>query len=528
MLLSTQLLHDNYGITLEAADPDNTEPLLQQPYLPAKADNAQLPPAVLAGGMQPQATQTEPSGATMSQTGSSAGQTSSPMHSGSGLHDQPAISAEADPRKGDGQQSCPAAGASPIQKQTGVLSWGLEAPRPLAAMPAAVPAKAALHDDDTQQALAAAPAVLPAQADAQPAEQTHTRAEAFPAREVPDSLHLDTSTLQELTALPSAHGRIPVSLKSPLPMAAARPAKGRGMGRLPSPLTRAVRPAKPSPAREAARAASRQPPSSRAPGMGSQGAVSQDPTGSRRLAHPATRKQLHFDDAIWHAPGKGSSSRKEAPESLQGSRATQQLPSQQAKPHAEQAPHHKAAEAHRGHASSAKVPRSLHGAASSDSDTPRIAAARLPQPVQQGAAINPLFDHSHGSAALQAPRLCSTQPAGSLLEATSLTAQGAGVNASPADQATALAKADAAGQSQQLQQGSTASAHVSIHTAHVPGIMHFSSACGVAHIQAESLTVLQPGRPATYTAAYSIVWVVQHTIVTMTVLCRVLYNGLSR
>ena len=245
IVLSMQLLHDNYGITLEGGQPDDLEPSLQQPCVLAKAKNAQLALAAPAESMHHQATQTDPSSATLSQIAGSAGETSAHMHSGSGVHDQPAIPARVGPGEVDRQHGFPASGESPIEKEAGALNKGLEAPKLLATLPTAVPAKAALHEDDTQQAQQPASAVLLPQVDSASAQPVHKKAEAFPAAEVPDSLHLDTSTLQELTALPSAHGRIPISLKSPLPMAAARPAKGRGTGRLPSALTRITRTAKP-------------------------------------------------------------------------------------------------------------------------------------------------------------------------------------------------------------------------------------------------------------------------------------------
>ncbi len=473
IVLSMQLLHDNYGITLEGGQPDDLEPSLQQPCVLAKAKNAQLALAAPAESMHHQATQTDPSSATLSQIAGSAGETSAHMHSGSGVHDQPAIPARVGPGEVDRQHGFPASGDSPIEKEAGALNKGLEAPKLLATLPTAVPAKAALHEDDTQQAQQPASAVLLPQVDSASAQPVHKKAEAFPAAEVPDSLHLDTSTLQELTALPSAHGRIPISLKSPLPMAAARPAKGRGTGRLPSALTRITRTAKRSPAREAARTTSRQLPLGRAPGMGSQAAGSQNATGLCRLAHPATRKQLNFDDANRHAPGRGTLAQKEAPEGLQGSQGSfglvwtsPELPSQQAQPHSERGPHQRAAEAHRLRASSAKVPRSLHGAASSDSDTPRSAAACLPQPVQQAGGVNPLFDPRNGSDGPNAAGLHSAQPRGVLPQTALEAAQGAGVtHASSADQATALARANAAGPPQQAQQGSASSMHVSTHTA---------------------------------------------------------------
>ena len=453
MLLSMQLLHDNYGITLEAASSEDAEPWQQQPASHAALNTAQLLPAVPAGGMQHQATQTDPGSMTLPLKYRSVVETPAPEQCSHTVRDQPATLSRADPGTADGQQSSPVA-VSP--------GMGLEAPRRLTDIPAAVPTRAALSKDKTQQALVAAPAVPDPQADSAPAQQMHRKVEAFPAREVPDSLHLDTSTLQELTALPSAHGRIPLSLKSPLPMAAARPAKDRGTGRLPGALMRPARSAKPSPAKEAARATNRQPPFSRASDMGSRAAGNQDAVGNRRLGHPATRKQLLFNIADQHASGTDPS-QKEAPGRLQGPQAIRQVPSQQAKPLSMQGPHHKTTEAH-----------ILH--ASSDSDTPQSAAARLPEPVQQGPSVNPLFDRSHDSAALQAAETRSAQPAGSPLEAAAVAAQGADMmHASAADQETALVKADAAGQPQQLQQASAASVHVSLHTAATPAICDHAS-----------------------------------------------------
>ena len=362
-------------------------------------------------------------------------------------------SAEAGPVKGNRPEALPHLDVRPHQEQN-FSSKGLEAPRPLTDLPAAVPARRALSQDT-------------ARADSGPAVQTHDKAEAFPAAAFPDSLAMDTSTLQELTALPSAHGRIPVSLKSPLPMATARPLKGRGMGRLPGAITRSIPTAKPSPAREAAGAASRQSPLRRAPGTGSQSAGSRDDSGKRRMAHPATRKQLHFDEAGRHALGKSIPNQKGVPGSTQGS---QGLPNQQAKLQGRQTKsalrgsHQKLGYIRKPHASSPDVPRILHGAASSDSNTPRVAAAWLPQPAQQAVGFNPLYDSCHGSGDPEVPGLHCAQPAGIRLEAM-VAAQSAGMtHASARDPEAAPAQSSAAGVPQQLHQGGGASVPVSIQT----------------------------------------------------------------
>ena len=138
-LLSTQLLQDNYGITLEGATPDDTEAQQQQsPRQVEVSTSAQHPPAALSQLMQHQATQTEQGSAAMPQLLSSAIETCADI--------DPAPKAEADPAKGDEQQTPPASGdpASPHQKQIRALSMELEqAPRPLTDLPAAVPARAA-------------------------------------------------------------------------------------------------------------------------------------------------------------------------------------------------------------------------------------------------------------------------------------------------------------------------------------------------------------------------------------------------
>ena len=320
----------------------------------------------------------------------------------------------------------------------------MEAPRPLSDLPAAVPAKEALSEDTTR-------------ADSGPAVQMHNRAKAFAAAELPDSLAMDASTLQELTALPSVHGRIPFSLKSPLLMVAAQPAKGRSLGRLPGALTRPNRTAKPSPAREAAGAARRQVPLSRAPGVSGQSAGSQDGSGNRRLTHPANRKQLHFDEAARNTPGKRIPAAKGVAGNTQGPQA---LPNQQAKPQGQQtasalrATNQKPEHIDKYHASSPNLPGILHGAASSDSNTPRIAAAWLPQPAQQAVGINPLYDPRDGLGDPEAPGLHSAQPAGIRLEAM------AAVQAR--DPQAAPARSNAAEPPQQLQQGVGASMPVSI------------------------------------------------------------------
>ena len=48
---------------------------------------------------------------------------------------------------------------------------------------------------------------------------------------VPDSMAMDTSTLRELSVVPSAQGLLPVSLKSPLPLTAACTKKATGLAR---------------------------------------------------------------------------------------------------------------------------------------------------------------------------------------------------------------------------------------------------------------------------------------------------------
>ena len=462
-----QLLCENYGIVLDAAMPDDTEPQQHQPYSLAKVDtSAQELPAVPTEIMQHQTIQIDANSIGMStimpQTESSAVKTSAPIQLGDRLHDPPTSTAEAGPRKTVEQRSLPPTDVSPCQEQSRVPGRGVEAPRLLTDLPAAVPGPAAFSTDDGRQALYA-------QAGPLSAELMHEKkGETVQAGQVPDSLAMDTCTLQELTTLPSAHGHIPFSLKSPLPMAAARPAPGRGRGRPSSALTRPARAARPSPARAAASTASRQRPSSKTPGMGSWSAGSQDASRGDRLAHPPVQKQLQFDTAHRDAPGRCAPTQKEAPGSVQGTQTTQGLPHQHAKPQegrkaaAVRSSHQKPDDSHRAHAGSPKPPRSLCGAASSDSDTPRAAAAWLPQPVQQAQGLNPLYDPRHSSEAPQAPELRPAQPAGIFLEA-SLAAQGAG--RMPGDQAETAEGGGAAGPAQQLHQESGAAVHVRAHTA---------------------------------------------------------------
>ena len=100
-----QLLHDNYGITLEAAAPDDTEPWQQQPDGRAKLDSAKFPPTAAAESMQHQATQTEAGSLTVLLKESGAIENPAPEQCGNRGQDQPAIPARAGPGEADGQHS---------------------------------------------------------------------------------------------------------------------------------------------------------------------------------------------------------------------------------------------------------------------------------------------------------------------------------------------------------------------------------------------------------------------------------------
>ena len=257
---------------------------------------------------------------------------------------------------------------------------GNSASGPAAKVAVKAPAvEAAAHKSEKDEALRTELANAGTQNIRGPPNQMRAR-EKVPslAGQLPDSAAMDTSTLRELTVLPSAQGRIPVGVKSPLPAAAAQTGKSRGAGRVLGSGTRTVRPGQPSYARGAQQAGSARPAAGRERERAGQSpqlsARSTAITKTPRVPQPPARKQLHF--APEADTGK-ISSRKQSPHgNLAGKHApAQQAAQQQGLQHAR--PHNES-------------PRSAHmrqhGAASSDSDTPRSASARLPQPVQQAGA----------------------------------------------------------------------------------------------------------------------------------------------
>ena len=262
-----------------------------------------------------------------------------------------------------------------------------------------------------------------------PPNQMHAREEVPNlAGQLPDSAAMDTCTLRELTVLPSAQGRIPVGVKSPLPTAAAQTGKSRGAGRVLGSGTRTVRPGQPSPARGAQQAGRARPAAGRARERAGQSpqlsARNTAITSVPRAPQPAARKQLHFAP---EADAGKISSRVQSPRgNLAGKHApaqytAQQQASQHARPHGE-SPHG----AH----------MRQHGAASSDSDMPWSASARLLQPVQQAGATFMLAAPPQESLKARGP---AGQPAQGVSVGNSTAEQGASLLQKSAQQQAAAA-----------------------------------------------------------------------------------------
>lgn len=445
-ILCMQLLQEHYGISLETGTPDEDQLGQQQQSVePAEVhDFASRPPAELTAGMLHQATQTDASSTPLMPPSSSEGQQSMPMS-------QDISNAE--------------------QRLSRVTSKGSEAETSMDEIPAKGTASGMHEGQESSQPVLANPAV---QKDSEPLSQPPQKGETTRAGEAPDSLAMDTSTLHELTVLPSEHGRIPVSLRSPLPMAAppARTAKGKGMDKSPIASARLTRKATPSPAREVSQIGSRQVLSSRAQGQARQligtRQKGQTGTGTRRTAQPLARKQLHFQETEPATSRRASSTGQETQRERQGVKQLQRITKQQAKPEpthmaasAAQAAEQQAVKPQVLHARSPSSPMSQHDRASSDSDTPRSAPDRLPQPVPQTEGNIPLHDPRHD---LQRPELRAAQPAqpSCIVLGPSGSAQGAGMlHGSPQLQAGALAMAETVGQPQQLQQQQSHGLHVS-------------------------------------------------------------------
>ena len=296
---------------------------------------------------------------------------------------------------------------------------------------------------------------------------------------VPDSMAMDTSTLHELSVVPSAQGLLPVSLKSPLPLTAARAKKARGVAR---PTAAA---ATRSPLHTKGSALPRQaqrPTKQHTPvGSGRQAApqASAEPkrggAGSVRGVQPVARKKLSFAAGAQHDTAGEAHVGRQAPDICK----TGNLQAQRASASTSAAAHQQV--------------RRLESIGqttgpSSDSDTPRVASARLPEPVQRSEAYNPLFDlHQDPSREPSPPQQPATATAASSRGSGQVQAAG-GLPGRPwADQAAAETTALALTQQAQAQKMDLAIAQVS-----TQAILHVRSAFCCTCLKAS--TQLSSGR----------------------------------
>ena len=291
-------------------------------------------------------------------------------------------------------------------------------------------------------------------------------AQVLPLAWVPDSMAMDTFTLRELSVVPSAQGLLPVSLMSPLPLTAAHAKTARGFAK---PAAR--------PAEAAARGSPLRTKSSALPRQAQQPTKQRTPVGSRRQAaprasaepkrggaatkgvrgvQPVARKQLSFAAGGQHGSAGKAHLGRQAPDicKMGASQAQQAGASMPAEvPAAAQLMHQ-------------QVPRlgsTRHAtAASLDSDTPRVASARLPEPVQQLEAYNPLFDLHQDPGREPGP---PQQPATAAAASSRCSGQAQAVAGWPdptwPDQAAAEIVATAQTQQAQAQSLDTAAAQVS-------------------------------------------------------------------
>ena len=288
-------------------------------------------------------------------------------------------------------------------------------------------------------------------------------AQVHPPAWVPDSMAMDTSTLRELSAVPSAQGLIPVGLKSPLPLTAARARKSRGFAR---PI-RAAADASPlltkgsALPRQALRLIKQRTPvgSGRqaAPQAGAEPQRGGIATKGVRGMQPVARKQLSSARGAQHDTAGKANLGREAP----GIRKMGRLRAQQAGASTSAAAPDAAQVMHQ------RVPRlestGQTTGPSSDSDTPRVASARLPEPVQQVEAYNPLFDpHQDSSREPSPPQQPATAAAASSRGPRQVQAVAGLPDSLVADQATAQTGAPALTQQAQAQKLDMATAQVKI------------------------------------------------------------------
>ena len=345
------------------------------------------------------------------------------------------------------RQTSGQAGVREGQMQSATAIDGVKSQTPIEGRPAHVPAA---HSEHTSMQMPPAGSGMPEGSSnsllAQGAAQV-----PHPAW-VPDSMAMDTSTLRELSVVPSAQGLLPVSLKSPLPLTAACTKKATGLARtagaaemgsrlrtkgsaLPRQAQRPTRQRTPVGSwRQAAPWASAEP--QRGGGA----------TKGVRGVQPVARKQLSFAAGAQHGSAGKAHVGRQAPDickmgSLRAQQAGASVPAEVLA--AAQLMHQ-------------QVPRlgstRQSTGASSDSDSPRVASARLPKPVQQLEAYNPLFDlHQDPSRELRPPQ----QPAAATAAGSRSSGQAQAVAGLPdpprADQAAAATIASALTQQAQAE-----------------------------------------------------------------------------
>ena len=278
---------------------------------------------------------------------------------------------------------------------------------------------------------------------------------------VPDSMAMDTSTLRELSVVPSAQGLLPVSLKSPLPLTAARAKKATGSARaagaagmgsrlrtkgsaLPRQAQRPTRQHTPvGSGRQAAPQASAEP---------QKGGAA---TKGVRSVQPIARKQLSFAVGAQHGTAGEAHVGGQAPDICKMGR----LRAQQA---GTDMSAEVSAAAQMMHQQIPRLGSTRHTTgASSDSDTPRVASACLPEPVQQVEAYNPLFDpHQDPSRETSPPQQPATARAAGSRGSGQVQAVKGLLDPPSADQAAAVTVAPALPQQAQAQKMDLAVAQV--------------------------------------------------------------------
>lgn len=415
-----QLLQENYGIPLKADPSDDGGPQqLCQPLGPGETSAGFTDAAAtFTECMQQQALQADLSSVQRIEPSSQSSGIHDPSaQSGSALHAQPA------PGQEDNLEDIESQGGRWMPEDTSRSNRQKQATSKSSSKGAQDPAAGALNRATGKQEQQESPEKLSADPGTQGKSElpphAHMAAKMPLAAQVPDSAAMDCSTLQELTVLPAANGHIPVGVTSPVPLAAARTKKVGGTGR-PASTAAGAPPtglARRSPYREAQQVMTGRSPAGRTPQQVQQAGTwaQKNPAaaGGPRAPQPPARKQLHF-------AGRSQGDAAEKPltgrsDSTNGHGAQHAQRTQKAQAGAAPAQGRAAAAAAAKQAArqtASRQPETIkHSrAASSDSDTPRSAAARLPAPVQQD-AYNPLFDPRREAKQLAGP---SQQPVSAL------------------------------------------------------------------------------------------------------------------